>query len=162
MAVMGAMRQRFVLVTKITEQAPDTGIPLTIDLGHVFLFSAGVHSFEIDNRAVLNRRYRNKLLRRLNMSGCGCGCSNGIGVSGGPFSKGKELVEFVYNAHGGAVRDQPIAKGPLAIECQGCKTPFSLETYLGRCPECGGIHAVAPMQPVAENVQFAGTDFTLP
>jgi hypothetical protein len=46
--------------------------------------------------------------------------------------------------------------------CQGCKASFSLETYVGKCPECGGVHAVAPMNPVAENVQFAGIDFTLP
>jgi hypothetical protein len=39
------------------------------------------------------------------------------GGTGGPFSKGKELVEFVYNAHGGAVRDQPISRGAVNIVC---------------------------------------------
>ena len=92
----------------------------------------------------------------------GCGCSNGSSGTSGPFSKGKELVEFVFNAHGGAMRDQPIARGALDIVCQGCKVSFTLETYVGKCPECGGVHAVAPMNPVAENVQFAGIDFTLP
>jgi hypothetical protein len=92
----------------------------------------------------------------------GCGCSNGFGGTGGPFSKGKALVEFVYNAHGGAVRDQPIAQGALNIVCQGCKASFLLETYVGKCPACGGVHAVAPMNPVAGNVQFAGAGFTLP
>jgi rRNA maturation endonuclease Nob1 len=72
------------------------------------------------------------------------------------------LVEFVYNAHGGTVRNQPIARGPVAIACQGCDADFTLDTYLGRCPQCGGVHAVAPMNPVAENVQFAGTGYTLP
>ncbi len=91
-----------------------------------------------------------------------CGCGNKDGGAGGPFSKGKELVEFVYNAHDGSVRDQPISQGAIAIECQGCKASFTLETYLGKCPECGGVHAVAPMNPVADNVQFAGVDFTLP
>lgn len=89
----------------------------------------------------------------------GCGCSN---AAGGPFSKGKELVEFVCNAHGGTVRNQPILRGAIDILCQGCQATFTLETYVGKCPACGGVHAVAPMNPVAENVQFAGIDFTLP
>ena len=93
------------------------------------------------------------------MSGCGCGCNSG---AGGPFSKGKELVEFVYNAHGGSVRDQPITRGPIETVCHACDTRFTLETYLGKCPGCGGVHAVAPMNPTAENVQFAGKDFILP
>ncbi len=92
----------------------------------------------------------------------GCGCSNGVGGSSGPFSKGKELVEFVYNAHGGMIRDQSLAQGALDVECQGCKASFSLETYVGKCPDCGGVHAVAPMNPTAENVQFGGVGFTLP
>lgn len=93
------------------------------------------------------------------MTGCGCGCGMG---EGGPFSKGKELVEFVYNAHGGAVRDQLIRGGALGTVCQGCNTAFSLTTYVGLCPHCGGVHAVAPMNPVAENIQFAGEDYSLP
>ncbi len=92
----------------------------------------------------------------------GCGCSNEANGAGGPFSKGEELVKFVYHAHGGSVRNQPIAQGALDIVCQGCKTPFTLETYVGKCSKCGGVHAVAPMNPTAENVQFAGIDFTLP
>lgn len=93
------------------------------------------------------------------MSECGCGCS---GNSGGPFSKGKKLVEFVFHAHGGIVRDQKIQQGPIETICQGCKAHFVLETYLGVCPECGGVHAVAPMCPTAGKIQFAGLDYTLP
>ena len=92
------------------------------------------------------------------MSGCGCGCSSG----GGPFSKGRDLVEFVFHAHGGTVRDQKIMQGPLATTCQGCNAPFLLETYVGLCPECGGVHAVAPMSPTADRIQFAGKDYRLP
>lgn len=92
------------------------------------------------------------------MSGCGCGCGSG----GGPYSKGRELVEFVFFAHGGAVRDQPIMQGPLATVCQGCGESFVLVTYLGQCPACGGVHAVAPLSPTAENIQYAGDDFRLP
>jgi hypothetical protein len=90
----------------------------------------------------------------------GCGCSHQEGGTGGPFSKGRELVEFVYNAHGGTIRDQDIAQGPLAVVCQGCQAAFLMETYVGKCPECGGVHAVAPMHPVVENVQFAGAGVT--
>lgn len=91
----------------------------------------------------------------------GCGCASHAG-STGPFSKGKELVEFVYNAHGGAVRDQPISTGALNISCQGCKADFTMKTYIDTCPECGGVHAVTPMTPTAESVQFAGPGYTLP
>ena len=92
------------------------------------------------------------------MSGCGCGCEGGAG----PLSKGKELVEFVWNAHGGTVRDQSIRNGGLDAICQGCGESFVLNTYVGTCPSCGGVHAVAPMNPTAENIQFGGKDFTLP
>lgn len=92
------------------------------------------------------------------MSGCGCGGGNGAG----PFSKGRELVEFVFNAHGGTVRDQPIRAGALATHCQGCGASFFLKTYVGACPDCGGVHAVAPMNPTADNIQFGGKDFSLP
>ena len=92
------------------------------------------------------------------MSGCGCGCSSG---GSGPFSKGRELVEFVWNAHGGAVRDRLITGGPLKVDCQECGTPFSLVTHVGSCPDCGGVHAVAPMHPTVENVQWAGKGYRL-
>jgi hypothetical protein len=93
------------------------------------------------------------------MSECGCGCSGG---NGGPFSTGKELVEFVFHAHGGTVRDQEIQQGPIETVCQGCQTPFILGTYVGVCPECGGVHAVAPMCPTADKIQFAGREYSLP
>ena len=93
------------------------------------------------------------------MSGCGCVTNSN---NDGPFSKGKDLVEFVYHAHGGAVRDQKISRGPIETVCQGCKATFVLDTYLGVCPDCGGVHAVAPMCPTVENIQFAGRDFILP
>ena len=91
------------------------------------------------------------------MSGCGCG---GTGKNG-PFSKGRDLVEFVYNAHNGAIRDQPIRGGGLQTKCQGCGKPFTLETYLGECPHCNGVHAVAPMDPSEKNIQFGGPAFSL-
>lgn len=95
------------------------------------------------------------------MSGCGCGCSS-MNSAGGPFSRGRELVEFVFNAHEGAIRDQKILQGPLQTVCQGCQAAFILETYVGICQKCGGVHAVAPMNPTVDNIQFAGSDYTLP
>lgn len=94
-----------------------------------------------------------------NMSECGCGCSGG---QGGPFAKGKDLVEFVFHAHGGSIRDQKIIQGPLTTVCQGCAATFTLATYLGQCPACGGVHAVAPMAPSADKIQYAGSDYQLP
>jgi len=50
------------------------------------------------------------------MGSCGsCGPAGG-----GPFSEGVELVEFVYNAHDGGVRNAPIPDGGLNAKCQGC------------------------------------------
>ncbi len=51
--------------------------------------------------------------------------------------------------------DQEISAGPLEVICQGCDTAFTLATYVGSCPHCGGVHGVAPMHPSAGNVQFA-------
>ena len=85
-------------------------------------------------------------------------CGNGAG----PFSEGRELVEFVYQAHDGGLRQQPIPNGGLNTACQGCETAFILKTFVGQCPQCGGVHAVSPPRcnDVA-NIQFAGRDFRL-
>lgn len=91
------------------------------------------------------------------MGNCGsCG-------AGSPFSVGRELVEFVYNAHGGGVRDQLIPNGGLPTQCQACGADFTLATFVGQCPECDGVHAVAPPNSHdAACIQFAGQDFKLP
>ncbi len=91
-----------------------------------------------------------------------CG-SCGDGSSAGPFSKGRELVEFVYNAHGGAIKDQPIPGGGLKTKCQGCGEPFTLKTFVGKCPKCGGVHAVSPPRcDDPANIQFAGAGYSIP
>ena len=87
----------------------------------------------------------------------------GCGGGGGPFSEGRELVEFVFGAHGGAVKDQLIPNGGLKTNCQGCGAGFTLVTFIGKCPECEGVHAVSPPQcHDAANIQFAGGDYKLP
>jgi len=94
------------------------------------------------------------------MSDCGCGHAAGAGA--GPLAEGRELVEFVAQAHGGGLIHRPIPNGGLEIFCGGCSAPFILDTYVGSCPICGGVHAVSP--PRANdpaNVQFAGEGFTL-
>ncbi len=93
------------------------------------------------------------------MSDCGS-CSPG---GAGPFAEGKELVEFVYNAHGGEVRNQPIPNGGLRTKCRGCGGEFVLTTFVGKCPHCSGVHAVSPPRCEDEtNIQFAGKDYQLP
>lgn len=90
-----------------------------------------------------------------------CGCGHGPGA--GPFAEGRELVEFVARAHGGTLRDEPIPGGGLTAVCHGCGTPFTLATFVGRCPACGGVHAVSPPRcKDPANIQFAGEGFTLP
>ncbi len=92
------------------------------------------------------------------MGGCGS-CSSGAG----PFSEGKELVEFVYNAHDGAIKDSPIPNGGLETKCHGCSETFTLKTFVGTCPACGGVHAVSPPRcEDAANIQFAGAEYKLP
>ncbi len=91
------------------------------------------------------------------------GACGSCGDGGGPFSEGKELVEFVYNAHGGAIKDLPISSGELETRCQGCGASFTLETYVGKCPKCGGVHAVSPPRSNdPANIQFAGAGYKLP
>lgn len=95
------------------------------------------------------------------MSHCACGGHQAGGA--GPFAKGRELVDFVARAHGGAKREAPIPGGGLATQCQGCGAPFTLRTFVGVCPACGGIHAVAPpLCGDAANIQFAGEGYHLP
>jgi hypothetical protein len=91
----------------------------------------------------------------------GCGCNSGQGA-GGPFAEGRELVEFVAQAHGGALRRRTLPDGGLATRCQGCDAPFVLITFVGSCPACGGVHAVSPPRASdAANIQYAGDGFRL-
>jgi hypothetical protein len=92
---------------------------------------------------------------------CDCGSTKTPGA--GPFASGKELVEFVLSAHGGAIAVSPVPNGGLTATCQGCGASFVLKTFVQACPECGGVHAVSPPRaydPTA--IQFAGEDFVLP
>lgn len=92
------------------------------------------------------------------MGNCGS-CSSGAG----PFSEGKELVEFVLNAHDGAIKDMPVPNGGLETKCRGCGESFTLKTFVDRCPKCGGVHAVSPPRSEDQaNIQFAGEGFKLP
>ncbi len=87
-------------------------------------------------------------------------CGDG---KGGPFSVGRELVEFVFCAHGGSVAKAEVPEGGLETKCQGCGEAFTLKTFVDKCPKCGGVHAVSPPQcSSADNIQFAGKGFKLP
>lgn len=90
------------------------------------------------------------------------GCAN-CGSGAGPHAEGKELVEFVYQAHGGSLRNQPLPDGGLITKCQGCGGDFILSTFVGLCPHCSGVHAVSPPRANnADNIQYAGDDFEFP
>lgn len=92
---------------------------------------------------------------------CDCGSSNKPGV--GPYAAGRDLVEFVLKAHGGAIAVSSVPNGGLATTCQGCGTAFLLETFVQACPECRGVHAVSPPRAADTTaIQFAGADFVLP
>ena len=92
------------------------------------------------------------------MSDCGCGHAAGAG----PFAEGRDLVEFVAQAHGGALRQRPIPSGAMEVFCGGCSAPFVMITFVGTCPTCGGVHAVSPPRADdATNVQYAGEGFVL-
>jgi hypothetical protein len=92
------------------------------------------------------------------MGDCGCGHTAGAG----PFAEGRELVEFVSRAHGGALRSQPLPGGGLQAACQGCGADFTLETFVDSCPHCGGVHAVSPPRcNDPANIQFAGSGYQL-
>ncbi len=91
------------------------------------------------------------------------GCCSDNGGQTGPFAEGRELVEFVYQAHGGGLRDQPVPNNGLATLCQGCSAEFTLTTFVGKCPACDGVHAVSPPRSDdAANIQFAGQGYRLP
>ena len=91
------------------------------------------------------------------------GCCSGNGAGAGPFSEGRELVEFVYNAHGGGLRNQPLSNGGLETTCQECGGGFKLETFVAVCTTCQGVHAIAPPRSDdAANIQYAGAEFRLP
>ena len=91
------------------------------------------------------------------MGGC-ANCGNGAG----PFAEGRDLVEFVARAHGGQLRDRAIPGGGLEATCQGCGASFTLTTFVGECPRCGGVHAVSPPRcGDPGNIQFAGQGFRL-
>ena len=91
------------------------------------------------------------------MSNCSCGHAS----AGGPFAEGRALVEFVANAHGGAIRDRLLPEA-LPTVCQGCGSPFTLTTFVGSCPACSGVHAVSPPRcSDSANIQFAGSDYRL-
>ncbi|MBW1868529.1 MAG: hypothetical protein JRI73_04360 [Deltaproteobacteria bacterium] len=88
-------------------------------------------------------------------------CSN-CDTGAGPFAEGRELVEFVSKVHDGALKDQPISGGGLDTKCQGCGERFILKTFVGKCPECEGVHAVSPPRcDDAANIQFAGVGYRL-
>jgi len=91
---------------------------------------------------------------------CDCGSFNTPGT--GPFASGRELVEFVLAAHGGAVATSPLPNGGMQTTCQGCGASYLQATFVQVCPACGGVHAVSPPRATDPGaIQFAGAGFVL-
>lgn len=91
---------------------------------------------------------------------CDCGSHNTPGT--GPFASGRELVEFVLAAHGGAVATSSLPSGGMQTTCQGCGASFLQATFVQTCPKCGGVHAVSPPRATDPNaIQFAGAGYVL-
>jgi len=89
-----------------------------------------------------------------------CGCGHGAGS--GPYAEGRDLVDFVARAHGGALRARPLPE-ELQTSCGGCGQTLTLTTFVATCPACGGVHAVSPPRcDDADNIQYAGAGYTLP
>ena len=63
---------------------------------------------------------------------CDCGSTKTPGA--GPFASGKELVEFVLAAHGGAIAVSPVPNGGLTATCQGCGASFMLKDFRSGLP----------------------------
>lgn len=92
-----------------------------------------------------------------------CDCASARTPGQGPFAEGRQLVEFVLQAHGGVVAGSAVPNGGLELLCHGCGAPFHLATFVQSCPACGGVHAVSPPRASDANaIQFAGADFRLP
>ena len=78
------------------------------------------------------------------------------------FLMGKNLLNLFIMHMEGAIRDQPLPN-ELKTKCQGCGEPFTLKTFVGKCPKCGGVHAVSPPRcDNPANIQFAGVGYKLP
>jgi hypothetical protein len=102
--------------------------------------------------------FKNAILGERTMGNCGCGHD----VGAGPFAEGRDLVEFVAQAHGGCLKTEPLPGGGLQTACQGCGAAFTLATFVDSCPACGGVHAVSPPRSSdPANIQFAGKGYRL-
>jgi len=89
-------------------------------------------------------------------------CSN-CGSGGRPFAEGRESVDFGHRAHGGQLWAQRIPGGGRPTTGQGCGAAFTLTTFVGPCPECGGAHAVSPLRcSGAAAILFPGKGVRLP
>ncbi len=74
----------------------------------------------------------------------------------GSFENGKQVVDKV-RMMGFAEQYMPM---PMEIECGECGKGFEMETFEGRCPECGMVYGVTPCHAFdPANVMAAGIDY---
>lgn len=74
----------------------------------------------------------------------------------GSFKNGKQVVDKI-RMMGYATQAMPMA---LQIDCDECGKEFQMETFEGKCPDCGMIFGVTPCSASsAANVKAAGKNY---
>jgi len=74
----------------------------------------------------------------------------------GSFENGKQTVDKV-RMMGFSNQYMPM---PLKVVCGECNNTFEMNTYEGKCTNCGSVHGVTPCHAFdPENVQSAGKDY---
>lgn len=74
----------------------------------------------------------------------------------GSFENGKQVVDKI-RMMGFTKQVMPT---PLLINCDECGKEFKMETFEGKCPECGMVFGVTPCSASsATNVKSAGKEY---
>jgi len=74
----------------------------------------------------------------------------------GTFDTGKQTVDKV-RAMG---FDKQLMPVPFEINCESCKTPFTMELFEDKCPKCNMVYGVTPCHAFdPSNITAAGIDY---
>ncbi len=74
----------------------------------------------------------------------------------GTFENGKQVVDKV-RMMGFAEQYMPM---PMEMECVECGKGFEMETFEGKCPECGMVYGVTPCHAFdPANIMAAGKNY---
>ncbi len=74
----------------------------------------------------------------------------------GSFENGKQIVDKV-RMMGFSNQRLPI---PMTLNCHGCGSEFTMETFEQTCPECDMVYAVTPCHAFdVRNIMSAGKNY---